>query len=347
MKKNRIFKISLLIILITFLSFNPINSQAKELICNYEYNEILVSYEIENNKLKNPIIDGTKIDNKEWYNSDLFEKNFIESSKSSNNENICPSLVVEENELFITVFVNTRNEKDCNGKCTKLYAKDNNNLRVVESKSGSAIGVYKKNEFFIPTFRKLNNGLLEWSIDNKKFYNIDSSIKIDNNNEVIIDKNLSKKIFTNEDKSDKIYRCVFTAGDKTIYNLSESNKSCKNDLSKNDNQGFIAYSYDGDKGADNCKSTILGSTKEEDSVAWLLQQILNYMRVLGPMIILVMSAIDFTKAIVTGDDETMQKCYKKLVKRLILAILLFFVPTLVTVLLEVFGFTGDPICVLD
>ena len=65
------------------------------------------------------------------------------------------------------------------------------------------------------------------------------------------------------------------------------------------------------------------------------------------MIILVLSAIDFTKAIVTGDDDTMQKCYKKLVKRLVLAILLFFVPTLVTVILELFGFIGDPICVLD
>lgn len=71
------------------------------------------------------------------------------------------------------------------------------------------------------------------------------------------------------------------------------------------------------------------------------------MRILGPMIVLIMSAVDFAKAIVMGDDETMQKCYKKLVKRLILAIALFFVPTLVTILLNIFGFVGGPVCVLS
>lgn len=346
MKKNKIFKLTLLVLTMVFMLINPVNSYAKEMVCNYEYKGNLLTYKVDNGLL-NPIKDGNLLNNKEWYNSENFEETFLKSSMTNKKEFVCPSLVIEENEKFSTVFVNSRSEKDCNGKCTKIYASENDGLRVVNSKIGSAIGIYKRAEFFIPTFRKLSNGLVEWSVDNKTYYNINNAIKIGKNSEVILDEKLSKNIFTNEDKSDRIYRCIFTSGDKTVYNLTDTKNSCKKDLSENDNQGFIADSYNGIKGSDNCKSTILGSTEDENSVAWLLQKILNYLRVLGPMIILVMSAIDFTKAIVTGDDDTMQKCYKKLVKRLVLAILLFFVPTLVTVILELFGFIGDPICVLD
>lgn len=342
MKNNKIIKISLLIILVTFMSLFPIDIMAKELVCDYNYEGKELRYILKNNKLENPVKDGKKIVNKKWYNSEDF--NLVFSASSSNT--VCPNIVVEDNESFNTVFVNYRDEKDCNGKCITLTA-TNEVLKVEKTKILSAVGIYQSDEFFIPTVRKLSNNKLEWSIDNTNYYDINEAIKLDNNSIVKIDENLVKNLFTNNNKSAKIYRCVFTSGKKLIYNLQEDENNCKNDLSKNDNQGFIANSYDGNKGADNCKNTILGDPKNEDSVAWLLQQLLNYLRILGPMIILIMSAVDFAKAIVMGDDETMQKCYKKLIKRLLLAILLFFVPSLVTILLEIFGFVGDPICVLD
>ena len=345
MKNNNIIKISLLIILMTFMSFFPINTMAKEVICNYNYEGKNLKYVLKNNKLINPIRDGEKISNKIWYNSANFDANFLSSSKKEN-ETLCPTIVVEENESFNTVFVNYRDNKDCNGKCTQLSS-TNNNLKVVETKIVNAVGVYESDNYFIPSFRKLSDDSIQWSIDNINYYSLSKNINLSKNSIVKIDENLVKNLFTNNDNSVKIYRCIFTSGKTLIYNLQENEKSCENDLSKNDKQGFIANSYNGDKGAENCKSTILGDPKDENSVAWLLQQLLNYMRILGPMIILIMSAVDFAKAIVLGDDETMQKCYKKLIKRLILAILLFFVPTLVTVLLDIFGFTGDPICVLN
>ena len=342
MKNNKIIKISLLIILVTFMSLFPIDIMAKELVCEYNYEGKELRYILKNNKLENPVKDGKIIANKKWYNSEDFNLVF---SASSNNK-VCPNIVVEDNDSFNTVFANYRDEKDCNGKCTTLTA-TNEVLKVNETKSLSAVGIYKSDDFFIPTVRKLSNNKIEWSIDNANYYEINEDIKLNNNSIVKIDEKLVKNLFTNNDKSAKIYRCVFTSGKKLIYNLQEDENSCKNDLSKNDNQGFIANSYNGNKGAGNCKNTILGDPKNEDSVAWLLQQLLNYLRILGPMIILIMSAVDFAKAIVMGDDETMQKCYKKLIKRLLLAILLFFVPSLVTILLEIFGFVGDPICVLD
>lgn len=345
MKNNKIFKISLLIFLMTFMSFFPIDTMAKELICNYNYDGNNLKYVLKNNKLINPIKDGEKINDKIWYNGANFDSDFISSTKS-NSGSVCPTIVVEETELFNTVFVNYRDDKDCNGKCTQVAA-TGNNLKVKETKIITGVGVYESNNYFIPSFRKLSDNSIEWSIDNSNYYNTNQDITLDNNSIVKIDEKIIKNLFTNNDNSAKIYRCVFTSGKKLIYNLQENETDCKNDLSKNDNQGYIANSYDGNKGEDNCKSTVLGDPKDKDSVAWLLQQLLNYMRILGPMIVLIMSAVDFAKAIVMGDDETMQKCYKKLVKRLILAIALFFVPTLVTILLNIFGFVGGPVCVLS
>lgn len=96
--------------------------------------------------------------------------------------------------------------------------------------------------------------------------------------------------------------------------------------------------------ADQDCSGVLGSVDDENSVAWLLQTILNFIRVIGPVIVVVLSSIDFAKAIVTSDDDTMSKTKKKFMQRLVLIFLLFFVPTLASACLQIFGITSDPTC---
>lgn len=91
-------------------------------------------------------------------------------------------------------------------------------------------------------------------------------------------------------------------------------------------------------------NSLLGSTSDEESVAWLLQQILNYVKILGPILVVILSSLDFAKAIIASDDENMKKAERKLVIRLILAVALFLIPTLVSVLLNIFGITTDQIC---
>ena len=96
----------------------------------------------------------------------------------------------------------------------------------------------------------------------------------------------------------------------------------------------------------NCDS-VLGSTSDPNSVAWLLQQILNYIRALGPAIVVVLSGVEFAKVIVTSDDDGMKKAQKKLIYRLILIVALFFVPTITFAILDIFGMTNDPTCGLE
>lgn len=93
--------------------------------------------------------------------------------------------------------------------------------------------------------------------------------------------------------------------------------------------------------------SILGSVNDPNSVAWLLQQVLNYIKVLGPILVVVLSSVEFAKVIINSDDEAMGKAQKKLITRIILAACLFFIPTLVEAALDLFGFTSDATCGIE
>lgn len=95
-----------------------------------------------------------------------------------------------------------------------------------------------------------------------------------------------------------------------------------------------------------CKG-ILGNPDNEDSVAWFIVKILNYLRLLGPLMVLVLSSLDFAKAILTSDDESLKKAQSSLITRLILAALLFILPTLIEVILDIFGFTSSDVCIFN
>lgn len=85
----------------------------------------------------------------------------------------------------------------------------------------------------------------------------------------------------------------------------------------------------------------LGDPNDENSVAWLVQLIFNIIKVVGPILVVLLSSIDFIMVIIKSDSEQFAKAQKKLITRLVLALLLFLVPVIVEIVLQVFGFTGD------
>ena len=76
------------------------------------------------------------------------------------------------------------------------------------------------------------------------------------------------------------------------------------------------------------------AVNDEGSVGWLLKTILNYIRIIGPVLVVLLSAIDFIKAVVGFDEKAMKEAQSKLIIRLVAALLLFLVPTLVELLLS-------------
>ena len=82
---------------------------------------------------------------------------------------------------------------------------------------------------------------------------------------------------------------------------------------------------------------ILGNPKDEDSTAWLVQEVLGYVRIVGVVLVLVLSSFDFTRAIIQNDEKFMQKVKSHLLTRALALVLLFFIPTIVYALLTAFG----------
>ncbi len=68
-----------------------------------------------------------------------------------------------------------------------------------------------------------------------------------------------------------------------------------------------------------------------------LTDILNAMRIVGVAMVIVFSTIDFAQALITQDNDAMKKASEKSMKRLILAMVIFFTPILLNILLSLVG----------
>lgn len=248
--------------------------------------------------------------------------------------------------------------------------------KVSATCSGSSMGFYNRKSYIFPYFRIYTDGTKEWSIDGENYVPLTNAVsgKINSNEKfsITVNNSLINSVFNSKNLScpSKIYRCVNKVDGGYSYELSTSASACSNDeLGTSDGQAFGSSYYGGafgDRNEDSNDSnsdpmddlrqdlnsskqitdcnSLLGDPSDpdyEESVAWLLQQILNYIKILGPILVVILSSMDFAKAIMMSDDENMKKAEKKLVIRLVLAVALFLVPTLVGVLLNIFGMTSD------
>ncbi len=96
-----------------------------------------------------------------------------------------------------------------------------------------------------------------------------------------------------------------------------------------------------------CEQTLLGNPANPNSVAWLVQQVLDVIKIIGPILVLTLSSVEFVQVILSGDDSAMKKAQSKLIVRLLLAGALFILPFLVKFLLDLFGLTSSGICGLN
>ena len=74
----------------------------------------------------------------------------------------------------------------------------------------------------------------------------------------------------------------------------------------------------------------------------MIQEILGYFRILAPAVLIVMIGIDLITAVMSmeympGKDDSIRKAVSKISLRIIAAILLFFVPTIITIVMNLDG----------
>lgn len=82
----------------------------------------------------------------------------------------------------------------------------------------------------------------------------------------------------------------------------------------------------------------------------LISDVLNWIRILAPCLLLVLIGVDFGGAVLQQDNDILKKATGKIVKRCIATVLLFLVPTIIRVLLNLKGvrdtleIPNDPLC---
>lgn len=101
--------------------------------------------------------------------------------------------------------------------------------------------------------------------------------------------------------------------------------------------GDVVYKLDDTSSGCN---TIFGDPNDDTSVAYFLNQILTVMQYAGPILCLVLSISDFVKAAASQDKDALSKATKTTGKRIILAMILFFIPVLVNFLFPLLGWYG-------
>ena len=140
----------------------------------------------------------------------------------------------------------------------------------------------------------------------------------------------------------------FPTGNVVHFDLNSGtgdNGSDRNEDPSEDGWDELVTDFDPDEDFNqdiDCPSLLKVNT--EGSVGWMLKTILNYIRIIGPILVVLLSAIDFIKAVVGTDEKAMKEAQSKLVIRLVAAVLLFLVPTLVELLLS---FINATTCTLN
>lgn len=152
----------------------------------------------------------------------------------------------------------------------------------------------------------------------------DAYIRVDNNYGILED----SKIKIRKTKGNVNSPCFHC----TVYRVQADMINYNGNPFYTDPTSFSSTSFD------DCNA-ILGT--EEYSLGWLIKKFLLYFKVLIPIIVLTLSVVEFVKAIIVNDDDTLKKAQKRLIIRLVIAIVLFLVPTIVDLLLDVFGFTAS------
>lgn len=80
----------------------------------------------------------------------------------------------------------------------------------------------------------------------------------------------------------------------------------------------------------------------ETAEIWqLVGNIVTIIKIVIPLIIIVLAVIDLGKAAVSSDEKQMKGAFSTLIRRVIAGVLIFFIPTLITLCFSIIGEFSD------
>lgn len=74
-------------------------------------------------------------------------------------------------------------------------------------------------------------------------------------------------------------------------------------------------------------------TKRGPSLRYLIDQVLTYVRIIVPILIILLGSLDFAKAMTSGKEDEMKSSQKKFIMRIVAGIIVFLAPQIVNVIM--------------
>ena len=127
--------------------------------------------------------------------------------------------------------------------------------------------------------------------------------------------------------------------------LSESACNSDNSCTWNKTQGCINKTASASNGSNNNNSSSNNNSSNSDSTyetcggllgsfADDLEDILKAMRIIAPILVLALSTYEYITVVLSKDADSLKKANSKLIKRLVLMLLLFFLPTIINLFIH-------------
>ena len=124
-------------------------------------------------------------------------------------------------------------------------------------------------------------------------------------------------------------------GDFTFINgnLNPNPVATEDEQSDGDRDTLTGEALDGDIMGDQSDTSLTCEDVISDGLRDVINQILTYMSIAIVVLLIVLGTIDFTKAVAASDQDAIKKAQGTFVKRIIIAVIFFFLPILVNLVL--------------
>lgn len=84
-------------------------------------------------------------------------------------------------------------------------------------------------------------------------------------------------------------------------------------------------------------------TSTDGKTACFFKKIYNLLKILVPLAVIIFSIVDFLKVLFLSDDKNYKEAYAKLIRRVLIGILIFMVPSLIEFVINLAGMNADGI----
>ena len=146
----------------------------------------------------------------------------------------------------------------------------------------------------------------------------------------------SDKVFETPGYTSNINLCYGNTGSEPTYSIVPSGADCE--------QKRYVRSKDGQLDGDTTCSNIFGTNGE---IKQILNNIMNFIKYGGPILMLLLTIVDLVKTATSGEDKDFKKVFQNFIKRFIAAALLFFIRDIIYLLFLIVGIANPTDCIFD